>query len=130
MVMGLMFCILKLVSLVNGGVNEVGLKVWVFAEFLVLWALAEILMACCCYWFLNMKTNTVKMIMLQLFQPPKKLIPLILKCSLYAYIFKLFCYVFFLDLVCPCHREETNHYWFSFMESRDMLMTSIDETVI
>ena len=31
---------------------------------------------------------------------------------------------------CPCHRDERNHYWFSFIKSRDMLMTLIDETVI
>ena len=31
---------------------------------------------------------------------------------------------------CSCHREERNHYWFFFMKSQDMLMTSIDETVI
>ena len=29
---------------------------------------------------------------------------------------------------CPCHRDEKNHYGFSFMKSRDMLMTLIDKS--
>ena len=31
---------------------------------------------------------------------------------------------------CPCHRDERNHWWFSFVKSQDMLMASTDETVI
>ena len=49
--------------------------------------------------------------------------------------FKLFQTVLLCRLVrykedCPCHRDERNHWWFSFMKSQDMLMASIEETVI
>ena len=49
-VIGLMFCILLFVSLVNSGVYEGGLEVGAFVELLVMSAVVELLVIYWCYY--------------------------------------------------------------------------------
>ena len=108
-VMGLMFCILLLVILVNSGVYEVGFEVWALAELLVMWSVVVYW----CYWFVNIWRQISWKCQCCCFQPPKKLFPI--KTTGVYYMHRntfqivLFCLLLRSKEDYPCHRDERNH---------------------
>ena len=132
----LMFAILLMVSFVDSHVYKVSLGVLALAELLVKWALVELLVVYWCCWFINIWRQIPWKGPCCSFQLTKRIISyqILVKHQVFFYaswfFFKMFSYVFFLDLKKTFHVTEMRGVISDVLSWNFEKLTSINEKVI